>query len=182
MTTVQGEPLVPQLVLVGVSGSGKTTVGRIISQRVGLAFIDVDEAVEERLGTSMADLVVNFDPRLNEAREQEALRALSTGGAVCTLGASQINVESVRHSLRAAQTQGALVVELVAGIAHVSRRQGLNGPRSVALGAPRAVLAQMIAQLHESYVAVADHSVLTDGFTPDEVADAVMAACRLADD
>ena len=52
------------IVLIGVTGSGKTTVGRELSRRYELPLYEVDEAVEARLGASMRTLVVGRDPRL----------------------------------------------------------------------------------------------------------------------
>ena len=52
------------IVLIGVTGSGKTTVGRELSRRYELPLYEVDEAVEERLGAPMRTLVVGRDSRL----------------------------------------------------------------------------------------------------------------------
>ena len=41
------------IVLIGVTGSGKTTVGRLLAQRYHLPLRETDDAVEERLGASM---------------------------------------------------------------------------------------------------------------------------------
>jgi len=46
------------IVLIGVTGSGKTTVGRLLSQRYALPLYEVDDAVEESLGAPMRTLVV----------------------------------------------------------------------------------------------------------------------------
>lgn len=45
-----------RVVLVGFMGSGKTTVGRHLAQRLGWTFVDLDERVEENTGTSVEDL------------------------------------------------------------------------------------------------------------------------------
>ena len=51
------------VVLIGVTGSGKTTVGWILSQRYALPLYEVDDAVEESLGAPMRTLVVGGGPR-----------------------------------------------------------------------------------------------------------------------
>ncbi len=43
----------PRLILIGPMGSGKTTVGRALASEFGLAFIDVDEAIEARCGVEV---------------------------------------------------------------------------------------------------------------------------------
>jgi shikimate kinase len=49
-----------KVVLVGLMGSGKTTVGRRLAARLGLPFVDADEAVEAFSGRTVAEL---FDER-----------------------------------------------------------------------------------------------------------------------
>ena len=77
------------VVLIGVPGSGKTTVGRLLAQTTGLPLLEVDDAVEERLGAHMRTLVVARDPRLAQASRDEALRLLGCDEGIVTLGASQ---------------------------------------------------------------------------------------------
>ena len=50
------------IVLIGVTGSGKTTVGRLLSERYGMPLYEVDAAVEESLGAPMRTLVVGGAP------------------------------------------------------------------------------------------------------------------------
>ena len=45
------------IVLVGMPGSGKTTVGRIVAERLGRPFVDTDEQVERLTGRSPSDLI-----------------------------------------------------------------------------------------------------------------------------
>jgi shikimate kinase len=51
---IEGVP--PHLVLVGLPGSGKTTVGRGVAARLGRPFLDFDEEIERRVGRSVADI------------------------------------------------------------------------------------------------------------------------------
>ncbi len=76
--------------LIGFMGSGKSTVGRILSGKIGFAFIDLDELIERREGVSVSDI---FESRGEEGFrdiESEVLREIvgqennvvSTGGGV----------------------------------------------------------------------------------------------------
>ena len=161
------------IVLIGVTGSGKTTVGRLLAQRYHLPLRETDDAVEERLGASMRTLVVGRDPHLAITAREEAERLLRLDEGIVTLGASAI------HDAR---TRGAVVVELSADLSAVSRRENLGVPRSVGLGAPRAVLTQLMRQARVAYEAVADTTVDTSVLTPQEVADEVVRACKLTPD
>ena len=77
------------IVLIGVTGSGKTTVGRLLAQRYHLPLRETDDAVEERLGASMRTLVVGRDPHLAITAREEAERLLRLDEGIVTLGASQ---------------------------------------------------------------------------------------------
>ena len=65
------------LVLVGLPGSGKTTVGRQLARRLAIPFVDSDHAIENRLGCSVRE----YFEREGEARfrdiESEVLNDLS---------------------------------------------------------------------------------------------------------
>ena len=72
------------IVLVGLPGSGKTTVGKQLARRLKLPFVDSDHVIEERLGCSIRE----FFEREGEDRfrdvEQEVIDELSRGQA-CVL-------------------------------------------------------------------------------------------------
>lgn len=170
------------VVLIGVTGSGKTTVGRILADSYRLELHEVDRAVEAELGASMRSLVVRRDARLADVARDEALRALDLREGIVTLGASQPLDPAVADAIDQARRAGAIVVELDADLSAVSRREGLGAPRSVGLGAPRAVLAHMMERARLAYQRVADATVDTSARTPQEVADVVARACRLTPD
>ena len=170
------------IVLIGVTGSGKTTVGRELSHRYELPLYEVDEAVEERLGAPMRTLVVGRDPRLATTAREEAERLLSIDEGIVTLGASQPLDPATASAIERARANGAFIIELSADLSAVSRREGLGAPRSVGLGAPRAVLTQLMNRAREAYASVADATVDTSERTPQEVAELVACACKLAPD
>ena len=170
------------IVLIGVTGSGKTTVGTLLSQRYALPLYEVDDAVEESLGAPMRTLVVGRDPRLASTARDEAERLLGLDEGIVTLGASQPLDSATASAIQRARAKGAHIVELVADLSAVSRRENLGAPRSVGLGAPRAVFTQLMNQAREAYAAVADTTVDTSARTPQEVADLVARACKLTPD
>ena len=170
------------IVLIGVTGSGKSTVARELSERYGLALHETDAAVEARLGASMHSLIVQRDPRLPDTVREEADRLLSLDEGIVTLGASQPLDSATASAIHDARGRGAVVVELSADLSAVSRRENLGVPRSVGLGAPRAVLTQLMRQARVAYEAVADTTVDTSVLTPQEVADVVARACKLTSD
>ncbi|MHB1066314.1 MAG: shikimate kinase, partial [Candidatus Nanopelagicales bacterium] len=71
--------MAPVAVIVGSPGAGKTSVGRRVAERLGVAFIDTDHVVEERAGRPIPDIFVN--------EGEEAFRALEAQAVGETLSA-----------------------------------------------------------------------------------------------
>ncbi len=87
--------------LVGLPGSGKTTVGRQLARRLRLPFVDSDHAIEERLGCSIRE----FFEREGEARfrdiEAETIDALTQNGPrILSTGGGSVLREENRGYLR----------------------------------------------------------------------------------
>lgn len=176
----RGDAAPPAVVLVGVTGSGKSTVGRLLADALGVPLVETDALVARETGLSVGQLVVSQDPRLSDAQRRAALVALAPGGqgsgGVVTLGASLPSDPVVASALRVARSRGARVVELVVDTSEIVRREGLNAPRSVALGAPRAMLTHMTRQLRAVYAPLVDVSLDTVGVAPATLAGAVLAS------
>ena len=88
--------------LVGMPGSGKSTVGRQLARRLGLPFVDLDQRLEQRLGTSIRDY---FDQHGEAAfRDHEAALlaelAAQPGGMVLSTGGGAVLRPENRQVLR----------------------------------------------------------------------------------
>ena len=74
--------------LIGLMGAGKTAVGRVLASRLGVAFVDSDDAIEEAAGMPIADIFDSFGEDYFRKREAEVIArllggvpvVLSTGG------------------------------------------------------------------------------------------------------
>lgn len=53
---LEADPGVPHVILVGLPGSGKTTVGRAVAERLNRPFLDLDEEIERREGESIGQI------------------------------------------------------------------------------------------------------------------------------
>jgi len=72
----------PPLLLIGLRGSGKSTLGRLLARRLGRAFLDLDDAVLEHLGfTTVADAWTTLGEPAFRKAETECLRACLTAEA-----------------------------------------------------------------------------------------------------
>ena len=91
--------------LVGLPGSGKTTVGRQLARRLGLAFVDTDQAIEARLGCSIRAYFECEGEDAFRAIESEVLASLLAGtgtGTGTATGVGQVLSTGGGAVLRAA--------------------------------------------------------------------------------
>jgi shikimate kinase len=170
-------PAGPRLVLVGPPGAGKTTVGALVAERLGLPLGDTDDEIVARTGKPIAEIFVDDGEDTFRALEQEVVAdGLARFEGVLVLGAGAILAERTRTRLA-----GRPVVFLSAGVPTSASRIGLNRDRPLLLGNPRQQLRALLDARLPLYREVAAATVETDELTPDEVADAVVAAVTALD-
>jgi len=162
----------PRAVLVGTMGAGKTTVGQLLAERWGVGFRDTDHDVEATAGKAVSDIFVEDGEAAFRALERGAVAtALASHDGVLALGGGAVLDESTR-ALLADHT----VVFLEVGLSDAASRVGLGVSRPLLLGNVRARVKQLLDERTPIYQSVASVRIPTDGRTPDEVADAVIAA------
>jgi len=164
----------PRLVLVGPPGAGKSTVGRLLAARLGVPFRDTDADIEAAAGKEIADIFFSDGEEGFRALERTAVAgALAEHGGVLALGGGAVLAPDTRALLR-----GHEVVLLEVGLSAAAERVGLNRARPVLALNPRAQLRTLLAQRQPLYREVAARAVATDGRSPEEVADEVLAGTR----
>jgi shikimate kinase len=91
----------PRIVLVGMPGSGKSTVGRHLARRLVLPFFDSDHAIEQRLGCSIRDYFAQQGEQAFRDAEEQAIAELAHGPAcVLATGGGTVLREANRRALR----------------------------------------------------------------------------------
>jgi shikimate kinase len=163
------------VVLVGLSGAGKTTTGRLVAAALGGPFVDLDAAVERRAGKSIRRIFAEDGEPAFRTQETECARAALSGPpAILAAGGGYLENETNRA---AARTEG-LVIYLSVGIdAAVARLRGVAG-RPMIDGPDRAArLRELLARREQGYLE-ADHTVVTDERTPEAVAGEVASLAR----
>ena len=164
--------MTPVLVLVGPPGAGKSTVGRLVADRLSVPFRDTDRDVERTAGESVSEIFVTRGEAAFRELERTAVQtALAEHDGVLALGGGAVLDDTTRSA-----RVGHRVVYLDVELSDATSRVGLNRDRPLLLGNPRAQLRELLAQRRPLYEAVATVTVTTDGRTPEQVADDVEAA------
>lgn len=166
----------PVVVLVGVPGAGKSTVGHALAARLGSGFRDTDEDVESATGRTIADIFVESgEPEFRGLEAAAVAAALAEHDGVLALGGGAVTDPATRALLA-----GRSVVWLRVGLAAASQRAGLSGARPVLLGNVRAQMKALMDARAPLYDEVARLIVDTDELTVDETVQAILAGLDLA--
>lgn len=167
----------PFVVLVGPPGSGKTTIGTLLAERLGLSFADTDAAVVERIGKPIAEMFVQEGEPAFRALEREVVaEQLRAGHGVLALGGGAVLAEQTRALLHEHRVV-ALDVDLSDGM----RRTGMSTARPLLAGVnPRATFRSLLADRAPLYAEVATVQVSTARRSPNQVVAVVLAAFGLA--
>ncbi|MDT7553059.1 MAG: shikimate kinase [Pseudonocardiales bacterium] len=159
------------MVLVGPPGAGKTTVGRALARRMGLAFTDVDAVIVERAGKPIADMFTEDGEDAFRALERAVVaEALASTDGVLALGGGSVLAAVTRERLR-----GHRVVHLTVGLADGIRRTGMSGARPLLAGVnPRATFKALLDARAPLYREVATFEVDTSRRSAGQVVRAVL--------
>ena len=156
----------PTVVLVGAPGSGKSTVGALLAERLGLPFTDVDAVIEQRSGRSIAEIFADDGEPAFRALEESTTAELLGDAGVVSLGGGAVLSDATRAAL-----QGHRVVWLQVSAARAVSRVGLNEARPLLLGNVRGRLIRLLAERTPLYAAVATEQVDTDELDAGAVVD-----------
>jgi shikimate kinase len=164
----------PLVVLIGPPGAGKSAVGPLLADRLGVEFRDTDADVGAAAGKPVGDIFIEHGEEtfreLERAAATDALGALRQHGGVLALGSGAVLDAGIQHLL-----DGLPVVYLSAQFGTVARRIGLDRPRVVVPGNPRGRLRTMLDERDAIYQRLAAVTVPTDDLGPDELADELAA-------
>jgi shikimate kinase len=126
--------MAPRAVLVGLPGSGKSTIGRRLAKALGVGMLDTDAAIEQRTGRSIADIFATDGEKEFRRIEEAVVRAaLAEHDGIVSLGGGAVTTPGVREAL-AGHTIVFLEITATEGV----RRTGGNTARPLLAGPDRA--------------------------------------------
>ena len=137
------------IVLIGLMGAGKTTVGRRLAQRLELPFVDADHEIEQAAGKSIEDIFAeDGEDFFRRGEERVIARLLENGPQVLATGGGAWMNENTRRRVRERGISVWLKADLEVLMERVSRRPG----RPLLKAAdPRAVMRKLMEERYPVY-------------------------------
>jgi shikimate kinase len=163
------------IVLVGLMGVGKTTVGRRLAQRLGLAFVDADEEIEAAAGMTIADIFERFgEPYFRDGERRVIARLIDGSRKVIASGGGAFMNEQTRALI----LERATAVWLEADIETLVDRVRRRATRPLLKGKdPREVLREL-AQVRNPVYALAPIHVRSQPSPHDATVKAILKALQ----
>ena len=166
------------VILIGFMGTGKTSTGKMLAQKLGCAFIDMDVKIEEEAGMSIPEIFAKFGEAYFRKLEHElAVRLGSRRNAVISTGGGTVKNPANMEALK----QGGTVVCLQADVDTVLQRTSCRGTRPVLdkedTGDRRQAVEKLLAE-RESLYAQADFAVDTSELSPLQVVEIIVKTLK----
>jgi shikimate kinase len=159
------------VVLIGMPGAGKSTVGVLLAKALSREFLDTDLLIQAREGRRLQAILEELGAAAFRALEERYLVELRCRGAVIATGGSAVySAKAMAHL-----GTGGTLVYLELPLPHLQRRLGDAGQRGI-VRAPGQTLAQLDAERRPLYERYADRTVHTLGLDHEQVVAAILAA------
>jgi shikimate kinase len=159
-------------ILIGPPGSGKSSVGKSLAQRMGVEFSDTDTIIENECKKSISDIFVESgEPYFREIERAVVLDRLEHGVGVLSLGGGSVLDQQAQLALRNSLTP---IVFLDVSLASASPRVGFNRDRPLLVGNPRAKWQELMNTRRPIYEELATFTLSTDDLTPSQVSSRIV--------
>jgi shikimate kinase len=167
------------VVLVGMMGAGKTTVGTALATRLGRRFVDSDELIEARTGRTVREIFeTDGEPAYRVLETEAMVEALDDPAPLVIAAAGGVVLRP--ENREALERSGAFVVWLRADPSVLAGRVQVGDHRPLLDGDPEGAMRRLLPQRQQWYEEVADVAIDTDGVPVEQLVDEVLAAAERA--
>lgn len=162
------------IILIGFMGTGKTSTGKMLANKLGCAFIDMDQKIEEESGMSIPDMFAQKGEDYFRQQERELVERLSArrNAVISTGGGTVKNPDNV-----AAFKKSGVIVCLSASVDAVLERTNRRGTRPVLdkadCGDRRKAVESLMAERRDLYKQ-ADFTIDTSDLSPLQVVENII--------
>lgn len=170
--------MAPRVILIGPMGSGKTTIGSLLAEKLGLSFRDTDHLIEEQEGKTVSQIFLDQGEDAFRAIEKRVLREeLLTDGTVLSLGGGAPISMDAQSALRAIASH---IIFLDISLSTVAPRIGFNRDRPLLLNNPRGQWQTLMEARRPIYEALADATINVDDKSEEEIVTIVLSSLEEA--
>ncbi|MBI5322673.1 shikimate kinase [Bradyrhizobium sp.] len=163
------------IVLIGMMGAGKSTIGRRIAARLRLPFTDADTEIEAAAGMSIPDIFeTHGEPHFRDGEARVIARLLDSGPAVIATGGGAFMREETRSRIR----DKAVSIWLKADADVIMKRVRRRSDRPLLQNAdPEGTVSRLLGEREPVY-GTADLTILSRDVPHDKIVDECLAALR----
>jgi shikimate kinase len=155
-------------------GSGKTTIGSLLAEKLGLSFRDTDHLIEEQEEKTVSQIFLDRGEDDFRAIEKRVLREeLLTDGTVLSLGGGAPISIDAQSALRAIASH---IIFLDISLSTVAPRIGFNRDRPLLLNNPRGQWQTLMEARRPIYEAIADTIINVDDKSEEEIVTIVISS------
>jgi shikimate kinase len=161
------------IVLVGMMGAGKSSIGRRVATRLGIPFVDADAEIELAADMTIAEIfAVHGEPYFRAGEARVIARLLERGPQVLATGGGAFMNSQTRSALK----EKAVSVWLKADLDVLTRRLKRRNDRPLLKTEDPVATLSNLLQMRDPIYATADVTVLSRDVTHDVIVDEIIAA------
>lgn len=168
--------MAPKAVLVGMPGSGKSTIGRRLAKALDVPLLDTDAKIVETTGRSIAEIFVEGEPEFRRIEADVVRAALAEHDGIVSLGGGAITSPDVREALK-----GHTVIYLEISAAEGVRRTAGGNRPLLAGGDPAEKFRKLMSDRVPLYRKAATMRINTNRRNPGAVVRNIVAKLEAAD-
>ena len=161
------------VILIGMPGVGKSTVGVLLAKRLKFAFVDTDIYIQTREGKSLQELIQLHGTAGFCDLEGNYILSLSVTATVIATGGSVVYIQPAMEHLQA----GGRIVHLDLELNRLQQRLDDIDARGVVIG-PDQKLEDLYAERQPLYAKYAEITIATDGLSPDQVVGQIIRSLK----